>query len=128
MVATFMGGAKARRADAGNTTELEFDDDEEDDELEARHEESSGGVFVAARQLFKGLLGGGGKGAGGSSGTKSTGSEQNVAAMAGQGASSGLPTCADDGTIEMVFHQVSWHYLPQFALQQTITRNIEHRN
>ncbi|KAK4032694.1 hypothetical protein C8A01DRAFT_20265 [Parachaetomium inaequale] len=31
--------------------------------------------------------------------------ESNVAAMAGTGATSGLPTCSDDGTIEMVFHQ-----------------------
>ncbi|AEO66255.1 uncharacterized protein THITE_34861 [Thermothielavioides terrestris NRRL 8126] len=35
----------------------------------------------------------------------STGKETNVAATAGKGASSGLPTCADDGTITMVFHQ-----------------------
>ncbi|KAK3389803.1 hypothetical protein B0H63DRAFT_428332 [Podospora didyma] len=33
--------------------------------------------------------------------------ETNVAATAGEGATSGLPTCADDGSIEMVFHQIN---------------------
>ncbi|KAF1359746.1 hypothetical protein EJ07DRAFT_178207 [Lizonia empirigonia] len=33
--------------------------------------------------------------------------EKGVAAAAGQGASSGLPTTADDGTITMTFHQVN---------------------
>ncbi|KAK0751449.1 hypothetical protein B0T18DRAFT_318859 [Schizothecium vesticola] len=31
--------------------------------------------------------------------------EVNVAATRGEGAASGLPTCGDDGSIEMVFHQ-----------------------
>jgi hypothetical protein len=34
-------------------------------------------------------------------------SETGVAAAAGQGASQGLPTTADDGTITMTFHQVN---------------------
>jgi hypothetical protein len=65
---------------------------------------SKGGAAAAAarRGLLGGLLGGGA-----GAGTKSTAAaEKNVAATAGQGATSGLPTCADDGTIEMVFHQV----------------------
>jgi hypothetical protein len=71
-----------------------------------------GGAFKVARQFLKGLFGGGGGGglggAFGGGGTDSTvATESNVAAMAGQGATSGLPTCADDGTIQMVFHQVS---------------------
>lgn len=64
-------------------------------------ESSGGGVMkYFRRQFLKGLFGSGG--------TKSTvATETNVAATAGEGASSGLPTCADDGSIEMVFHQVS---------------------
>ncbi|KAI1633112.1 hypothetical protein F4809DRAFT_41792 [Biscogniauxia mediterranea] len=53
--------------------------------------------------LFSGLIGGG-KGAG----TKTeTAAETNVAASAGTGASSGLPTCADDGSITMTFRQIN---------------------
>ncbi|KAK0636451.1 hypothetical protein B0T17DRAFT_605193 [Bombardia bombarda] len=41
-------------------------------------------------------------------GTKSdVATETNVAATAGAGANSGLPTCSDDGTITMVFHQIN---------------------
>lgn len=52
-----------------------------------------------ARQFLKGLFG-----SGGTASTEAT--ESNVASTAGVGASSGLPTCGDDGSIEMVFHQV----------------------
>jgi hypothetical protein len=102
IVSIFMGNASAaaRRDNtaAGGSAALDarFEDGDE--------EEEEGGVLVRARALLKGLLGG----AGANGGTKSTGKETNVAATAGKGASSGLPTCADDGTITMVFHQVSW--------------------
>lgn len=76
------------------------------------------------RQLLGGLLGGKGKGKGkatgggggatgiagllGGGGTKAEGPpESRVAASAGQGATSGLPTCGDDGSINMTFRQVS---------------------
>ncbi|KAH6634721.1 hypothetical protein B0J18DRAFT_28943 [Chaetomium sp. MPI-SDFR-AT-0129] len=64
---------------------------------------------LVGRQLLKGLKGLlGGGGAGGNKGQDSTvATESNVAASAGQGATSGLPTCADDGTIELVYHQVN---------------------
>lgn len=67
------------------------------------------------RQLLGGLLGGGGGGAGatgvagllGGGGTKAEGPpEARVAAAAGQGASSGLPTANADGTVDMTFRQV----------------------
>ncbi|KAK3938123.1 putative cell surface protein [Diplogelasinospora grovesii] len=74
-----------------------------------REESASSSSLFSPRQLLKGLAGllGGGGGAG--AGTKSTvATETNVAATAGAGASSGgLPTCADDGTIKMVFHQIN---------------------
>ncbi|KAF2683917.1 hypothetical protein K458DRAFT_431555 [Lentithecium fluviatile CBS 122367] len=72
------------------------------------------------RQLLGGLLGGKGKGAGGGAGatgiagllggggTKAEGPpETRVAAAAGQGASSGMPTAADDGTVDMTFRQIN---------------------
>lgn len=60
-----------------------------------------------------GLLGGGGgKGAGGAApatGTKTAKGtvEKGVAAAAGQGQTSGLPTCTDNGVVSMTFHQVN---------------------
>lgn len=62
---------------------------------------------LVGRQLLKGLKGLLGGGGGDNAGKDSTvATESNVAASAGQGATSGLPTCADDGTIELVYHQV----------------------
>ena len=71
---------------------------------------------------MSGLLGGGdsssisSNGSGSSTSGRATSSatkspsgatESGVAAAAGQGATSGLPTCADDGTITMTLHQVN---------------------
>ncbi|KAI0476839.1 cell surface protein [Xylaria cf. heliscus] len=57
--------------------------------------------------LLGGLTGGGGNG-NDSKGTKSEkATEDIVAASAGQGASSGLPTCSDDGSITMTFRQIN---------------------
>jgi hypothetical protein len=72
------------------------------------------GAATTKRQLA-GLFGGKGKGkAGAAKGATGTGAktakgttEDGVAAAAGSGASSGLPTTADDGTITMTFHQVN---------------------
>lgn len=68
------------------------------------------------RGLLSGLLGGGAGSSSGSSsaGTDATGTsttssaaEAGVAASAGKGVSSGLPTAADDNTVTMTFHQVN---------------------
>lgn len=70
------------------------------------------------RQLLGGLLGGGGAGGGGGAtgiggllgggGTKAEGApESRVAAAAGEGASSGMPTASDDGSINMTFRQIN---------------------
>ncbi|KAI1127788.1 cell surface protein [Nemania abortiva] len=54
--------------------------------------------------FINGLTGGGGD----SQGTKSEeAAEKSVAASAGQGATSGLPTCSDDGSITMTFRQIN---------------------
>ncbi|KAF2021452.1 hypothetical protein BU24DRAFT_446463 [Aaosphaeria arxii CBS 175.79] len=69
------------------------------------------------RQLLGGLLGGGGGNGGGATGiqgllggggNKAEGPpESRVAAAAGTGATSGLPTANDDGTIDMTFRQIN---------------------
>ncbi|KAF1954447.1 cell surface protein [Byssothecium circinans] len=76
------------------------------------------------RQLLGGLLGGKGKGKGkaagggggatgiagllGGGGTKAEGPpESGVAAAAGQGATAGMPTAGDDGSINMTFRQIN---------------------
>jgi hypothetical protein len=73
------------------------------------------------RQLFGGLFGGGGGagGAGGNAGATGIAGllggggdkvdgppEARVAALSGAGASSGMPTAADDGTVTMTLRQV----------------------
>lgn len=74
------------------------------------------GTAAAAnkRQLLGGLLGGKGKGKGKAGAAAGDGqktaagtTEQGVAKAAGTGATSGLPTTSDDGTITMTFHQVN---------------------
>lgn len=70
----------------------------------------AGGAGAAGGGGAAGLLGGlGGLGGGGQGTASATATEVNVAATRGEGAASGLPTCGDDGSIEMVFHQVSFH-------------------
>lgn len=60
------------------------------------------------RGLLGNLLGGLTGGAGGNQGTKSeTAVETTVASSAGQGTTSGLPTCSDDGSITMTFRQIN---------------------
>ncbi|KAI1360529.1 cell surface protein [Xylaria arbuscula] len=62
----------------------------------------------AKRGVLGDLLGGLTGGAGDSKGTKSeTAVETTVASSAGQGSSSGLPTCSDDGSITMTFRQIN---------------------
>ncbi|KAH7380309.1 hypothetical protein DE146DRAFT_761042 [Phaeosphaeria sp. MPI-PUGE-AT-0046c] len=73
---------------------------------------SAKGTKNAQRGLLDALTGGaGGKGKAGGAGagakTPKGTAESGVASSAGTGASSGLPTCADDGTITMTFHQVN---------------------
>ncbi|EUC45601.1 hypothetical protein COCMIDRAFT_95059 [Bipolaris oryzae ATCC 44560] len=68
-----------------------------------------GGLGGNKRGLLDALTGGAGGAGGAGAGTKTPKgtTEQGVAAAAGSGASTGLPTTADDGTITMTFHQVN---------------------
>jgi hypothetical protein len=105
------------------------------------------------RQFLGGLLGGAGGGAGGTGGAGKTGiagllggggnkvtgpPETAVAAAMGAGASSGLPTCAEDGTVTMTMRQVrsllTSHYSPltsrrsiRMALVLSRPMSTEHR-
>jgi hypothetical protein len=74
----------------------------------------AGASTAANKRGLADLLGGGASKQGGASGATSAGTktpkgttEQGVAKAAGTGATSGLPTTADDGTITMTFHQVN---------------------
>lgn len=68
-----------------------------------------GGLGGNKRGLLDALTGGAGGAGGAGAGTKTPKgtAEQGVAAAAGTGASTGLPTTADDGTVTMTFHQVN---------------------
>ncbi|KAL1969386.1 hypothetical protein VTN77DRAFT_9579 [Rasamsonia byssochlamydoides] len=57
----------------------------------------------------RGLLGSllGGSDGSQNAGTKSSGVETGIQDTAGKGAQSGIPTCSDNGTISMTFHQVN---------------------
>ncbi|KAI5926493.1 hypothetical protein F4810DRAFT_541040 [Camillea tinctor] len=101
MIQNFMGGASAptNNGSAASTGT--------EDNLSALSKAQNKRSISATRRgladLFSGLTGGGKK-----AGTKTeTAAETNVAASAGQGSTSGLPTCADDGSITMTFRQIN---------------------
>ncbi|KAJ4378972.1 hypothetical protein N0V86_005849 [Didymella sp. IMI 355093] len=119
MVAAFMGagGAAAPPTNQGASGAVGVEDNI------PQNAKGRGGAGAGARrrQLFGGLFGGGGAGgAGGKAGatgiagllggggTKAEGPpEARVAAATGAGATSGLPTCADDGTVTMTLRQIN---------------------
>ncbi|KAL2267358.1 hypothetical protein VTJ83DRAFT_4635 [Remersonia thermophila] len=116
MIATFMGtaGAPARINAANASVGVEDDLSGLSRVFGGRNRnqqrDETGGVRVVARQFLDRLRNafGGGRNGNSNSGTPTTqATETNVAAMAGLGATQGLPTCADDGTIEMVFRQIN---------------------
>jgi hypothetical protein len=89
MIAAFMGAGAAPPANQGAASSVGVEDN-----------------IKQRRQLLAGLLGGGGKGA--AKGAKTTGPpEAGVAAAVGAGASTGLPTCADDGTVTFTMRQIN---------------------
>jgi hypothetical protein len=103
MIGAFMGAGAAPPANQGASGSVGVEDN-----------------IQQKRQLLGGLLGGlgGGKAGGagatgiggllGGGGAKSSGPpEARVAAAVGAGASTGLPTCADDGTVTMTFRQIN---------------------
>ncbi|XXG96856.1 hypothetical protein Hte_003147 [Hypoxylon texense] len=104
MIQNFMGGAAAP-TNNGSADSVGVEDD-----IPANVGKRGTSFARGLADLFSGLAGG----AGGSdkktqgAGTKSqVAQETSVAASAGQGATSGLPTCADDGSITMTFRQIN---------------------
>lgn len=108
MIAAFMGAGIAPPANQGASGSVGVEDDIQQNGRK--------------RQLFSGLFGGGGGGnaAGGAGGATGIAGlfggggdkvdgppEARVAAAQGAGVSSGMPTCADDGTVTMTLRQVS---------------------
>ncbi|KAH8722574.1 hypothetical protein GQ44DRAFT_622422 [Phaeosphaeriaceae sp. PMI808] len=95
-ISMFMGGAAGAGAATGATAAT------------AATGAKAGGRKNTQRGLLDALTGGKGKGGAGAGAKTAKGTtEQGVAAAAGTGATSGLPTTADDGTITMTFHQVN---------------------
>ncbi|TGJ87699.1 hypothetical protein E0Z10_g1077 [Xylaria hypoxylon] len=96
MIANFMDGAGAP-TNKGAASSAGVEDD------------LSG--LKGAKQNKRGIIGdflSGITGGGDSKGAKSEeAAEKSVAASAGQGATSGLPTCSDDGSITMTFRQIN---------------------
>jgi hypothetical protein len=123
MIAAFMGSGAAPPTNNGASSSVGVEDD--------IPQNAQGGAASTStrkggrrRQLLGGLLGGltgggaGGKGGNagatgiagllGGGGTKAEGPpEARVAAAVGAGATSGLPTCADDGTVTMTLRQIN---------------------
>ena len=124
MIAAFMGagGATAPPTNQGASGSVGVEDDiPQNAQAQGRGRAAAG---ARRRQLFGGLgglFGGGGAGgAGGNAGatgiagllggggTKAEGPpEARVAAATGAGATSGLPTCANDGTVTMTLRQIN---------------------
>ncbi|KAL7626480.1 hypothetical protein AAE478_003252 [Parahypoxylon ruwenzoriense] len=96
MIKSFMGGASAP------TNNGSADSVGVEDNIPANINKKRGSSFARGLgDLFSGLTGGG-------KGEKTeTAQETSVAASAGNGADSGLPTCADDGSITMTFRQIN---------------------
>lgn len=95
MIANFMGGGTAPTNDGANASVGE------EDNIPARAQNTRKN---RVRQLLGGLFGGGG----GNAGTAVDGPpESAVAATAGEGASSGLPTASDSGMVTMTFRQIN---------------------
>ncbi|KAI1755474.1 cell surface protein [Xylaria castorea] len=111
MIASFMNGAGAP-TNKGAASSSGVEDDLSG--LKGANQNKRGVFGDLLGGLTGGAGGAGGAGAGGAgAATKSKGTkseqpvENSVAAAAGQGASSGLPTCSDDGSITMTFRQIN---------------------
>ncbi|KAI1413052.1 hypothetical protein F5Y13DRAFT_199539 [Hypoxylon sp. FL1857] len=95
MIQNFMGGQ------AAPTNNGSADSVGQEDNIPANIPQRSKSFIRGLGDLFSGLTGNNG-------GTKSNAAaETSVAASAGKGATSGLPTCADDGSITMTFRQIN---------------------
>lgn len=103
MIQSFMGGATAP-TNNGSADSVGVEDD-----IPANVGKRGTSFARGLADLFSGLTGGGSSDKKTkSAGTKTQAAQETaVAASAGQGATSGLPTCADDGSITMTFRQIN---------------------
>ncbi|KAI0835657.1 hypothetical protein F5Y06DRAFT_275955 [Hypoxylon sp. FL0890] len=100
MIQNFMGG-KAAPTNNGSADSVGQEDNIPSNIPNKRNKSFVRGLG----DLLSGLTGGN---SGKNAGTKtSEATETSVAASAGKGATSGLPTCADDGSITMTFRQIN---------------------
>lgn len=121
MVAAFMGNGAAPPTNNGASGSVGVEDNLPQNAQGGGNAAAGGRGGARKRQLLGGLFGGGGAGgAGGNAGatgiagllggggTKAEGPpEARVAAATGAGATSGMPTCADDGTVTMTLRQIN---------------------
>ncbi|KAI1144267.1 hypothetical protein F5Y05DRAFT_22747 [Hypoxylon sp. FL0543] len=104
MIQNFMGGQSAP------TNNGSADSVGQEDNIPTNIPKRNKSFIRGLGDLLSGLTGGTSGGGSGntSKGTKTeTAQETSVAASAGKGATSGLPTCADDGSITMTFRQIN---------------------
>lgn len=98
MVNAFMGAAGAASAPTNNGTGVGVEDAIPGNKVR--------NAKFRSRQLLGGLLGGGGGAS--AQGVKSSAAQETmVAATAGSGSTSGMPTAADDGTVELQYRQIN---------------------
>lgn len=118
MISAFMGAGAAPPTNNGASGGVGVEDDiPQSAQAQGRNR---AGAQNNRRQFLGGLFGGGAGGNGGGAGatgiagilggggTKAVGPpEAGVAAAQGAGATSGMPTCADDGTVTMTLRQIN---------------------
>ncbi|OAL01867.1 hypothetical protein IQ06DRAFT_246849 [Phaeosphaeriaceae sp. SRC1lsM3a] len=108
MIAAFMGAGAAPPANNGASGSVGVEDNIQQPAAGGQKRQLLGGLFGGGKGGNGGTTGLAGLLGGGGAGTKSNGPpEAGVAAATGAGATTGLPTCADDGTVTMTLRQIN---------------------
>jgi hypothetical protein len=108
MIGAFMGAGAAPPANQGAASSVGVEDN-----IQQKKRQLFGGLFGGGKGAAGGAAGGAGGATGiagllGGGGDKVSGPpEARVAAAVGAGATSGLPTCAEDGTVTMTLRQIN---------------------
>ena len=111
MIANFMGGAGANNVPTNNGSDASVGVEDDISGLQGGRNNNNNNNKQKRQRggLLGGLLGGLGGGLGGGAGGEKADlpDESSVAATAGDGASSGLPTCSNNGEITMTYRQIN---------------------
>lgn len=109
MIANFMGSAGANNVPTNNGSDASVGVEDDISGLQGGRNNNNNKQKRQRGGLLGGLLGGLGGGLGGGAGGKKADlpDEASVAATAGDGASSGLPTCSNNGEITMTYRQIN---------------------